>query len=463
MDDTGAQQSDRRSHDEEGYDDPSRWTRAQAAEIRRTPENVAPPIEPPATDPAPDVHVWDTWLLRDRHGAVATVDGWRVLFSLTASAELLPGKRHDVAEIRAFYSRNGTDWRGGGVVFDDGALGQRQWAGSALYDDGDLYLYYTVAGDEAAAELDYTQRIAVAYGGRLRTDGDTPWLEGPWAHDVLLAPDGDRYETESQSRGMIYTFRDPWFFEDPATGETYLLFEANTPVPPGGDACGTDAEHQAFNGSVGVARSPTGDPLDWTLEPPLLDAVCVNQELERPHVVVADERYYLFVSSHTHTFAPDIRGYDGLYGFVADSFRGDYRPLNGSGLVVTNPASAPFQAYSWMAFPYRDEVLVQSFCNYREYGGESLDGIADLPESEQRRRFGGTLAPTIRLSVSDDRTQIHGRLGHWQIPLDSERLPDPDGYEPPVGADADAPRGPPPETYGYRPRFRPGGSGQLDR
>ena len=458
MDDTGAQQGDRRSHDEEGRDDPSRWTRAQAAEIRRTPENVAPLIDPPGTDPAPDVHVWDTWLLRDRHGTVATVDGWRVLFSLTAPAELLPGKRHDVAEIRAFYSRNGTDWIGGDVVFDGGALGQRQWAGSALADNGDLYLYYTVAGDEAAAELNYTQRIAVAHGGRLRTDGDAPRIEGPWTHEVLLAPDGDRYETESQSRGMIYTFRDPWFFEDPVTGETYLLFEANTPVPPGGDACDGDAEHQAFNGSVGVARSPTGDPLDWTLEPPLLDAVCVNQELERPHVVVADGRYYLFVSSHMHTFTPDLRGYDGLYGFVADSFRGDYRPLNGSGLVVTNPASAPFQAYSWMAFPHREEILVQSFCNYREYDGESLDGIADLPESEQRRRFGGTLAPTVRLAVSDGQTRIRGRLGHWHIPLPSEPLPDTHD-EPP--ADVDAADGTRP-NLDERPRFRPGPYSGLD-
>jgi len=442
---------------------PSRWTREQASGIRRTAENVAPLIEPPATDPAGDIHVWDTWALRDRYGAVATVDGWRVLFSLTASADLLPGKRHDVAAIRAFYSRNGTDWVGGDVVFDRGALGQRQWAGSALCDGEDLYLYYTAAGEGAAAELNYTQRIAVAHGGRLRTDGDRPRVDGPWTHQVLLEPDGRRYETESQSRGMTYTFRDPWFFEDPATGETYLLFEANTPVPPDSDACGGDPERQEFNGSVGVARSPTGDPLGWTLEPPLLDAVCVNQELERPHVVVADGRYYLFVSSHMHTFTPDLRGYDGLYGFVADSFRGDYRPLNGSGLVVTNPATAPFQAYSWMAFPHREEVLVQSFCNYREYDGESLDGIADLPETEQRRRFGGTLAPTVRLSVSGDRTRIRGRLAHWHVPLPSETLPDAAGYDPPadpeVGDDHPTTREGVADRTAFRPPFyrRPDG------
>ena len=414
---------------------PPRWTRAQAARIERSADTVAPVIEPPAADPAADLHVWDTWLLRDRHGEVAEVDGWRVLFSLTASEELLPGKRHDVAEIRYFYSRNGTDWHGGETVFGEDALGQRQWAGSALYDAGELYLYYTAAGDGAADELNYTQRIAVGHGGRFVGDEEGVRSEGPWAHEILLEPDGEWYETESQSRGMIYTFRDPWFFTDPATGETHLLFEANTPVPPGSDRCDGDGAEQEFNGSVGVAVSPSGDPLEWELRPPLFDAVCVNQELERPHIVVHEGRYYLFVSSHMHTFAPGLRGYDGLYGFVADSLRGEYEPLNGSGLVVTNPASVPYQAYSWIAFPHREEILVGSFHNYREYASESLDGIADLSETEQRRRFGGTLSPTIRVAVDRDRTRITGTLAHWHVPTPAEGLPEGSEYVPPEGVD----------------------------
>ncbi|TKX82775.1 glycoside hydrolase family 68 protein, partial [Halorubrum sp. SS5] len=83
-------------------------------------------------------------------------------------------------------------------------------------------------------------------------------------------PDGRWYESEDQSRGMIYTFRDPWFFEDPETGETNLLFEANTPVSTDSDRCDGDEARQEFNGSVGVATSHSGDPLEWELEPPLL-------------------------------------------------------------------------------------------------------------------------------------------------------------------------------------------------
>ncbi|MBB6646963.1 glycoside hydrolase family 68 protein [Halobellus ruber] len=447
---TGERDDDRRRPSQ-----PPRWTRAQAARIERSADTVAPVIEPPAADPAADLHVWDTWLLRNRHGELADVDGWRVLFSLTAPEKLLPGKRHDVAEIRFFYSRNGTDWHGGETIFRGDALGQRQWAGSALYDGGELYLYYTAAGDDAADELNYTQRIAVGHGGRFVGGEEGVRSEGPWTHEVLLEPDGEWYETESQSRAMIYTFRDPWFFTDPATGQTCLLFEANTPVPPGSDRCGGDGAQQEFNGSVGVAVSPSGDPLSWELRPPLFDAVCVNQELERPHIVVHDGRYYLFVSSHMHTFAPGIRGYDGLYGFVADSLRGEYEPLNGSGLVVTNPASVPYQAYSWIAFPHREEILVGSFYNYREYAGESLDGIADLSEAEQRRRFGGTLSPTIRVAVDGDRTRITGTLAHWDVPTPAEDLPDSPEYVPPEGTDVG--EGRPSGLPGRMDRHRTGG------
>jgi levansucrase len=419
----------------DGGRDRSRWTRDQAASIERRHGNVAPPAGSPTIDPFPDIHIWDTWLLRDRHGEIADVDGWRLAFSLTAPADLLPGKRHDVAEIRCFYSADGTRWHDAGPVFGDDALGQRQWAGSALYDDGDLYLYYTAAGDETAAEMTYTQRIAVAHGGTVTTSAEGVELAGPWTHETLLTPDGEWYETEDQSRGMIYTFRDPWFFEDPATGETYLLFEGNAPAPARpGDGAETDRRRE-FNGCIGVAVSESGDPLSWELRPPLLDAVEVNQELERPHVVVADGRYYLFVCSHVHTFAPGVTGPDALYGFVADAFDGEFRALNGSGLVATNPPSAPFQAYSWMAFAHDEEVLVQSFLNYYDFAGDSLDAIADLSEADQRERFGGTLAPALRLAVEGDRTRLLGTLDAWHIPTPDEPLPPADGSALPTDAE----------------------------
>jgi len=405
-----------------------RWTREQASEIDRSPDAVAPIVYPPDEQDTPEFHVWDTWFLRNRDGSIAEIDGYRVTFSLTAPADLLPGKRHDVATVRYFYSRDGRTWHCGGPVFDGDAFGSRQWAGSALYDDradgeGTVYVYYTAAGERGEDELTYTQRIAVGAGGRVETTDEGLSIEGPFDHEVLLEPDGDWYEREDQSRGMIYTFRDPWFFEDPQTGETCLLFEANTPIPEGSDAGDGDPHHQKFNGSVGVAVSETGDPTEWELDDPLLEGVCTNQELERPHVVVRDGRHHLFLSSHEHTFAPGIEGYDALYGFVADSLRGEYEPLNGSGLVVTNPANAPFQTYSWVAYPHREELLVSSFFNYYDLRGLSLDDVAELPPEEQQRRFGGTLAPTLRLALDGTETRVLGALEHGHLPLAEEALP----------------------------------------
>ncbi|WP_435359584.1 glycoside hydrolase family 68 protein [Haloarchaeobius sp. DFWS5] len=414
------------------------WTRESAAGIARSEETVTPIIYPPTTETDPDYHVWDTWLLRNRDGSVATPGGYRVIFCLSAPAHLLPGKRHDVATIRYFYSRDGETWHRGGVAIEpDEAHGSRQWAGSALLDDdGTLYLYYTAAGFSAEDELTYTQRLACGSGGHVETDGtadpesgEALSLVGPWDHDILLEPDGDRYETEAQSRGMTYTFRDPWFFEDPVSGKTYLLFEANTPVPEGSDRCDGDSAQQEFNGSVGIAESPSGDPTDWQFRDPLVDAVGVNQELERPHFVVDDGTYYLFVSSHVHTFAPGLSGYDALYGFVADDLFGEYEPLNDSGLVLTTPQNAPFQAYSWLVYPHRDELLVTSFVNYVEFDQPSLDDVALLPDSEQLRRFGGTLAPTARLGYEGSETWFRGVLGHGHLPVSGEELPPADFHD----------------------------------
>ncbi len=411
----------------------TRWSRAWASRIERTVDTVAPSAGPPEIDPTPDRHVWDTWPLRNRAGEIITVDGWQVLFSLTSRDDVVPADRHDIAELQYFVSRDGLNWQPGGPVFGADALGTRQWAGSALYDDGEIYCYYTAAGDQDTEELSYTQRLAVAHGGTVDATESGLDIEGPWTHEICLEPDGHYYETQDQSGPMTYTFRDPWVFDEPATGKTCLVFESNTPAAAAD--CGGDADQQAYNGCVGLAVSPSGGPLDWELRPPIFDSVCVLQEIERPHIVVRDGHYYLFVSCHVDTFAPGLAGYDGLYGFVADSLRGEYRPLNGSGLVVTNPATTPFQAYSWLVVDHGDECLVVSFCNYHDFEGQTLDGIAAMSDDKQRRRFGGTLAPTLRLAVDGDRTRIIGELNPWHVPTEDVDLPTADAaWHPPAEA-----------------------------
>jgi levansucrase len=138
--------------------------------------------------------------------------------------------------------------------------------------------------------------------------------------------------------------------------------------------------------------------------PPLLSGDCVNDELERPHIVLDDERYYLLFSTHAHTFADDLDGPEGLYGFVAGELFGDYEPLNGSGLVLANPQDAPFQAYSWMTLM---DGRVTSFFQYFDLEqDQTLDYVGEQDPQFQMDHFGGTPAPVVQIEFDGKETRV---------------------------------------------------------
>jgi levansucrase len=127
-------------------------------------------------------------------------------------------------------------------------------------------------------------------------------------------------------------------------------------------------------------------PDDWTVEGPLIAADGVNNELERPHVVYHQGRYYLFWLTKAHVFNPEgPTGPTGLYGMAANTFAGPWRPINGGGLVFANPHETPAQSYSWMVLP---DLRVTSFVDNWSGGAE--------------RRFGGAFAPFVRLWLDGD-------------------------------------------------------------
>ena len=148
---------------------------------------------------------------------------------------------------------------------------------------------------------------------------------------------------------------------------------------------------------VGLAtRSAEG----WVLEDPLIDAVGVNNELERAQLHWRDGRYYLFWSTQTHTFAPGLpAGPNGLYGMVGENLRGPWRPLNHSGVVAANPADEPAQSYSWCV---TGEDEVWSFIDYWGLQGRKLADHPDL----LRAQFGGTAAPVFRLEFDGDAVRL---------------------------------------------------------
>ncbi|MEU3935237.1 glycoside hydrolase family 68 protein [Streptomyces sp. NPDC029044] len=392
------------------------WSRADALKLRQDRTNTAPRVSPDFPVMTDKVWVWDTWPLTKLNTRTATYKGWHVIFSLTAPRSVPFGDRHWHAKIGYFYSRDAKSWKYGGDLFPAGtSFGSREWAGSTALIGDKVQSFYTASGrDNGGVDpSDALQRLAQATG-KIHADKNRVWFSGFRDHRIIAEADGKLYQTleQSQQGPIIYAFRDPFVFRDPRDRKVHLLFEGNTGGTAGSYQCtkrdlgDLPAGHEVpedskyYTGNIGLATA-TGDSMEnWKLQPPLLSANCVNQQTERPHLIIRGGKYYLFTISHKFTFAPGLSGWDGLYGFVGPGLRSDYRPLNGSALVLGNPEDAPTQQYSHYVMP---NGLVESF-------------IDTVPTADGGTRFGGTLARTLVLSLKDDRTRLAGQLDYGFIP-----------------------------------------------
>ncbi len=334
----------------------------------------------------PGFDLWDAWPIQHRDGRTADFDGTTLWMMLSSQALPDPALRHAEARIRLI-AQTGDDWVDCGNLLPDGfAPGTREWAGSAvLGDDGQtVTLYFTATGRRGEA-FSFEQRLFETTG-LLCADARAV---GNWSMPTeIVASDGIDYVDTRINPGIpghIKGFRDPGYFRDPADGRDYLVFT------------GSDGRNDnPYNGIVGfISRDQAG----WMLEPPIFSALDLCNELERPHLLYRDGLYYLFWSTQRHVFAPSgPSGPNGLYGAVADTLRGPYRPLNGTGLVAANPAQEPTQSYSWLVL---DTLEVVSFVDYWGMNGHRL---ADNP-ALVRSQFGGTAAPVFRIAL-DGRTAL---------------------------------------------------------
>jgi len=369
---------------------PTHWSATAIAGIPAQTDAALPVIVAADIVPVVPGHdVWDMWQIAYADGRTALFGGRSWWFFLATPRFDDPEARHDAARIR-LTSHGADGWRDHGDTFADGFTpGSREWSGSAVLADDDvtLTLYFTAAGRRNVPHsfeqrLFETQGRFVRDGATARTEGWTPPIESVAADDVYYAR-ADQFEPVA---GGIKGFRDPGYFRDPADGAEYLLFV--------GSAGWTD---RLYDGVIGVARrGPDGR---WHPAAPLVTAIDVNRELERPHIIVRDGRYYLFWSTQGKRFAPGITAPTGLYAMVADSLAGPWRPANGTGLVAANPAAEPLQAYCWWV---THELDVASFVDY--WGLAGADPTTDV--ALRRARFGGTAAPWFRLAVDGDRVTI---------------------------------------------------------
>lgn len=397
---------------EDNYTD--HWTRADALTVQRNATNTIPLI-PPTGEPTtnPEASVGDAWPLTNLNGDVVKYKGWNILFSLTNAKQ-----GANWAKIGYYYSKDGKSWVYGGHVFPEGAsLSVQEWSGSAIIEGAnEITVYYTTTGETDKEPLNYewNQRIASATG-RIHADENGVRFTGfeRKDHKILLEPDGVMYQTweqykSAQPKSQFPGFRDPWVFKDPNDGKTYMLFHgskggnpndnvltaADIGDVPEGHVVPEDSKY--FVGTVGLAVATDKQLNHWKLLPPILSANGVSQELERPHFVFKDNKYYLFIDEHRHKYAPGLTGPDGLYGFVGTSLRGDYQGLNGSSLVLANPEEANNQSFAWNITP---NGLIQSF-------------IMDRPGGDPR----GNLAPTLKIEINGTETRLVDVLDYGYVP-----------------------------------------------
>ena len=387
-------------------------------------------------------------------------------------------------------SSNG-GWTYGGHVFPDGASGsifedqsftaQTEWSGSARLMEGNkIRMFYTSVAfynsttggsgnndggqENNGSSKPYDPRI-VQSEGRIHADENGVWLTGFRTQHQLLVPDGKYYQTREQNPGV--NFRDPFTFRDqnnPSDPTEYMVFEGNsafvreqqyvdaaakagqnttlatcTEADLGyekGDPKAETVESVNQRGAyyqlanVGLARAKNKAMTQWEYLPPLLSGNCVNDQTERPQIYFQDGKYYLFTISHRETYADGLQGPEGVYGFVGDGLRSDYKPLNQStGIALGNPINLNFnpgKPYSpdFNQSPY----TYQSYSHYVMPGGlvESfIDSIGGNKDGNPVR--GGSLAPTVKINISGDTTSVdrtygtNGLGGFADIPSDRAR------------------------------------------
>lgn len=419
----------------------AKWTRADARQIMKEqndpdvargenslPESVTMPDIPRdfpiMTD---EVWVWDTWSLTDEHANQMSYKGWDVIFSLVAPYSIPFDERHWSARIGYFFrpstAEKDTPWTYGGYLFpDDTSLSNTEWSGSTRLMQGNkVRVFYTATtfGDPREGTEGKPAVIATVEGS-IKATKDGVSFDRFGEHTEILEPDGTWYQTKEQN--SAFSFRDPFTFEDPThPGVTFMVFEGcGGGAPESGQARITEADLGYVDGdpfaesvdevnasgasyqrgNIGLAWAGSKDLTSWTMLPPILTAYGVNDQTERPQMLIADGKYHLFTISHQFTYAAGLRGPDGVYGFVGDGIRSDFEPMNLSGIVLANPTDLNLPADRPEApTEGQNPRQFQAYSHYIQPGG-LIQSFIDNVEG----RRGGTLSPTVKIDYADNQS-----------------------------------------------------------
>lgn len=296
----------------------------------------------PATGYAPEGQLaWDLWVVER--------DGEYHLFHLQAPPGLHPELRHGRATVGHAVSRDLRSWQSVGTAFAPSAPGgwddRTIWTGSILAHDGAYAFLYTALRRGQGL----VQRIGLATSPDLET-----WTRrgaGP-----VLRADPAHYQTDGGGPLRVEDWRDPYLCR--VEGRVHAFITARTRPPPACSPLRISADHARefmaiaapaalrapllANGPLAgrgcIALATSDDLQGWTVEPPLFAPGRYGM-LECPQYLEHEGASYLLFSTwagtYTRAWARQIGGaHTGLHGYVADALRGEYRPVNGNGVVL---------------------------------------------------------------------------------------------------------------------------------
>lgn len=357
-----------------------------------------------------DLDVWDSWPVQDaKTGHIVNWNGYQLVIAMMG----LPyeNDQHIYLLYNKYGDNNFANWKNAGSIFGYGLSPlTQQWSGSATVNsDGTIQLYYTHVD---TSDQSNHQQLATATL-RLAVESNDVVIKSVTNNRVLTPNGGDGYFYQSYAqwtqgdRGFDnIAMRDPHIIED-EKGDRYLVFEASTGMQNyqgedqiynwnnyGGDARYTvkslfsllenegmykKAAHS--NAAIGIVRLAGSEKRPYIAQyyTPLISSPMVSDELERPNVVKLGEKYYLFTttrlthaSNHHILHAANQAVGDNvlMLGYVSDSLLSGYKPLNGSGVVLTATVPADWRTatYSYYAVPvegHQDLLLVTSYMSNR--------------------------------------------------------------------------------------------------
>lgn len=358
--------------------------------------------------------IWDSWpVVHADNGVPVNYNGYELVIGMMGN-----GQDWNDGHLYLLYTKYGdnnfNDWKCAGPIFGFHATDQQQqWSGSATVNsDGSIQLYYT---QDDLTDGNNHQQIATATVHITANDNGVA-IDGVTNNKILFAGDGYYYQSyqqwkDSNDKLDNFCLRDPHVYEQ--NGKRYLIFEASTGtynyqsndqiynLSNYGESTiakdvqdlfsiinNKDMTHKASlaNACIGLMKlgGTEEDPTIAKLYAPIVSTPMVTDEIERPVIVKIGGKYYLFTDTRLNRGIDDSLNNEankkigdnvGMLGFVSDSLDGNYKPLNGSGVVLT--ASAPNNArtseYSWYAVPILDAngnetnyVLITAYMSNRD-------------------------------------------------------------------------------------------------